>query len=357
MKSKNPKNRMIFTLLLSVLLLTSLFAGCIDGEISGPANNTTPSFENGSVGTNDSNQSNQTDQTNQTGPSNASGANSSNSSNAEQISVAAFNIQIFGQSKASKDDVMDVLVQTIRRYDVVGIQEIRDASGTSLPLLVEMINSGTDENGKPYNFDYVVSDRLGRSTSKEQYAYIYDANTVFVASEPLVYPEPDGTDPFEREPYMVTFRTHAGDFDALFVIIHTKPDDAKNEIDALDEVVRYAKTIYTGQENYVVMGDFNADGSYFNESSASALKSDEYIWLIGNDEVTTTKTQNTYDRIVITKSLAPYFTDNAGVFNFSAEYNLTAEETYAVSDHYPVYAEFWTVAASWFRAMFVRMNV
>ena len=250
---------------------------------------------------------------------------------------------------------MDVLAKTIRNYDIVGIQEIRDASETSLPALVTLINSGTDENGRPYNYDYVVSDRLGRSTSKEQYAYIYDKNTVYVASEPLVYPEPDG-DSFEREPYMVTFRSNAGTFDAVLILIHTKPEDAKNEIDGLDAVVRYAKSIYHGQNNYIIMGDFNADGSYFNESGPSALKSDEYIWLIGNDVVTTTKTQNTYDRIVITKSLEPYFTNNSGVFNYTAEYGLNQTQTTAVSDHYPIYAEFWTVLGNWYRSLFSHMR-
>jgi len=154
---------------------------------------------------------------------------------------------------------------------------------------------------------------------------------------------------------MVTFRSNTGTFDAVLILIHTKPDDAKNEIDELDNVVKYAKSIYHGQENYIIMGDFNADGSYFNEKGDSALKSDDYIWLIGNEVVTTTKTQNTYDRIVITKSLAPYFTNNSGVFNYSAEYGLNETETYAVSDHYPVYADFWAVIGNWFRVLFMNM--
>ncbi|WP_318785050.1 exonuclease/endonuclease/phosphatase family protein [Methanimicrococcus hacksteinii] len=347
--SMKSKTQTILTVLLTVLLLTSFFAGCIDTDIGSPTLNECPAGDeippavgNETVGSNDSVQT--------PDPGYETPA-------ADQISIAAFNIQIFGQSKAAKDDVMEVLTKTIRRYDIVGIQEIRDASGTSLPKLVEMINGGADENGNAYNYDYVVSDRLGRSSSKEQYAYIYNANNVFVASEPLVYPEPDGTDPFEREPYMVTFRANDGDFDALFILIHTKPDDAKNEINELDTVVQYAKSIYKGQENYVVMGDFNADGSYFNESGDSALKSGEYIWLIGNDEVTTTKSKNTYDRIVITTSLAPYFTNVSGVFNYSAEYGLTEEETHAVSDHYPVFAEFWTVVGNWFRMLFAHMRI
>ncbi|MCL2141641.1 MAG: endonuclease/exonuclease/phosphatase family protein [Methanimicrococcus sp.] len=332
------KTHSILPLILIVLLITALFSGCIDFSIGGnkTTNNTTLN------GSNTNNTTANTTQNNTT-------------VSKEQISVAAFNIQIFGVSKAGNDDVMDVLAKTIRRYDVVGIQEIRDAGGTSLPKLVDLVNNGTDENGQPYNYDYVVSDRLGRSTSKEQYAYIYDKNTVFVASEPLVYPEPDG-DTFEREPYMVTFRSNNGTFDAVFILIHTKPEDAKNEIDYLDDVVKYAKTIYVGQENYVLMGDFNADGSYFNESGPSKLKSDDYIWIIGNDEVTTTKTKNTYDRIVITKELLPYFTNQSGVFNYSAEYELNETQTYAVSDHYPVYIDFWTVVGNWGRVLFTYFN-
>lgn len=334
-------SRTILTLLFSVLLLTSLFAGCIDPAIPGP-NESNPA-QNTTLPT-----SNSSDETTPNPPV--------TNTSAEQISIAAFNIQIFGQSKAAKEEVMNVLADTIRRYDIVGIQEIRDASGTSLPKLVEMINNGTDENGQPYRYDYVVSDRLGRSTSKEQYAYIYNADTVLVASEPLVYPEPDGTDPFEREPYMVTFRTHEGTFDAVLILIHTKPDDAKNEINELDSVVRYAKSIYKGQENYILMGDFNADGSYFNESGDSSLKSEEYLWLIGNDEVTTTKTDNTYDRIVITKSLEPYFAENAGVFNYSAEYGLNETQTYEVSDHYPIYAVFWSAIGDWFGILGIHLH-
>ena len=344
------KTQIALLLILVVLIPSVLFSGCLGGPSPGPndSNQTVPPVNDTNLTNNSTNNS-----ANNSTPN--PNPNTTIPSSASPISVSAFNIQIFGQSKAAKADVMDVLAKTIRNYDIVGVQEIRDASGTSLPALVALINSGTDENGRPYNYDYVVSDRLGRSTSKEQYAYIYDKNTVYVASEPLVYPEPDG-DTFEREPYMVTFRSNTGTFDAVLILIHTKPEDAKNEIDGLDAVVQYAKSIYHGQNNYIVMGDFNADGSYFNESGPSALKSDEYIWLIGNDVVTTTKTQNTYDRIVITKSLEPYFTNNSGVFNYTAEYGLNQTQTTAVSDHYPIYAEFWTVLGNWFSSLFSHMR-
>lgn len=86
----------------------------------------------------------------------------------ETLRIGAFNIQVFGVTKASKPEVMDVLADIIRTYDVIAIQEIRDASQTALSALVDLVNT----DGSQY--DYVVSERLGRTTSMEQYAYIFN---------------------------------------------------------------------------------------------------------------------------------------------------------------------------------------
>ncbi len=116
----------------------------------------------------------------------------------DTIKVAAFNLQIFGTTKADKPEVMKVLSKTIRNYDVIAVQEIRDSSQTALPLLRDAVNS----RGSP-QYDYVVSERLGRTASKEQYAYIYNTQTMQVMGTPYTYP--DSTDMFQREPYVSEF--------------------------------------------------------------------------------------------------------------------------------------------------------
>ena len=94
------------------------------------------------------------------------------------------------------------------------------------------------------------------------------------------------------------------------------------------------------KQEFIVMGDLNADCTYFDEDSNSTLS--EYYWCINNGVDTTTKLTNcTYDRIIITNSSVSDFTGEAGVFRFDIEYGLMVNETTAVSDHYPVYAEFW----------------
>jgi len=113
-----------------------------------------------------------------------------NQSSNETLRIGAFNIQVFGISKASKPEVIDVLADIIRTYDIIAIQEIRDASQTALPALVGLVNT----DGSQY--DYVVSERLGRTTSKEQYAYIFNTQTIEVINTPHTYPEPTILIPF-----------------------------------------------------------------------------------------------------------------------------------------------------------------
>jgi hypothetical protein len=131
----------------------------------------------------------------------------------ESLRIGAFNIQVFGTTKASKPDVMEVLVKIIRTYDIIAIQEIRDSSQTAHPALVDEVNAGSSQ------YAYVVSDRLGRTISKEQYAYLYDTQQIELVRIPVTYPEPAGTDPFHREPYIAHFRALDGDFDAVLMVI------------------------------------------------------------------------------------------------------------------------------------------
>jgi PKD repeat protein len=254
----------------------------------------------------------------------------------ETLRLGAFNIQVFGKSKAGKPEVMDVLAKIIRTYDVVAIQEIRDKDQTALPQLVDLVNS------KGAHYDYVVGPRRGRSASKEQYSFVYNNHTVKLNGTPETYPEPNGTDPFHREPYIASFVAVNGSFDVTLIVIHTDPDEATEEINALDAVVKYTQNKYPDEQDFIVMGDLNADCSYFDEDSNCAICGGEYYWCINNSVDTTTSTTNcTYDRIIITTPAVTDYTGDSGVFRYDLVYNLTKDETKAVSDHYPIYAEFY----------------
>jgi hypothetical protein len=151
----------------------------------------------------------------------------------ETIKIAAFNIQVFGRSKRQKEDVMDILANIVREFDLILIQEIRDSSEETIPIFLQEIN---DVDGSKYQ--YIRSERLGRSTSKEAYAYLYNRDTVeFVEESDYVYD--DVYDVFEREPYIASFVS--GNFDFTIIGIHIKPSDAYSEMGNLTNVVNLSQ--------------------------------------------------------------------------------------------------------------------
>ena len=265
-------------------------------------------------------------------PSSSNAGGNNNIGDSDLLKIGSFNIQVFGQSKSAKTDVMNVLADIIRTYDIVAVQEIRDSSGTALDNLLRQVNS----DGSSYA--YLVSERLGRTSSKEQYAYVYNTRTVSPIGSAFTYPQT--SDIFHRTPYIASFKSNDGIFNATFAVIHTDPDDAANEIKALYEVAEYAKGILPADEPVIIMGDYNADGRYFDETSYVPLKSGDYLWIIGNEVDTTVASgDNTYDRIVSTRPNI-FYTGDAGAFRFDETYNLSHEFAAEVSDHYPVYAYF-----------------
>jgi len=254
------------------------------------------------------------------------------------IKIAAFNIQIFGRTKRQKDYVMDVLTRIVREFDIVLIQEIRDSTEQTAPYFLLKIN---EMEGAKYRF--VRSERLGRTTSKEAYAYFYNSKTVeFIEDSDYVYD--DVNDVFEREPYIASFRS--GNFDFTLVGIHTKPDDASSEIGNLTHVVYDVLSKNPNEKDVIALGDFNADGRYFDEDDpANLFKTSEFYWVIANDMDTMTTTDNTYDRIVLMNATYSYeyVKDSAEVFYFDTEYGINnATLVEEVSDHYPIYAEYET---------------
>lgn len=252
------------------------------------------------------------------------------------IKIAAFNIRIFGKTKREKDYVMDVLTNIVREFDIVFIQEIRDKEEKTAPYFLQKIN---EMEGAKYNF--VRSERLGRSDSKEAYAYFYNSETVeFIEDSDYVYNDVD--DVFEREPYIASFRS--GNFDFTLVGIHTKPDDAYSEIGSLTYVVHSVLSSNPNEKDVITLGDFNADGRYFDEDNfTNPFKASEFYWVITNDMDTMTTTDNTYDRIVLMNATHSYeyIEHSAGVFYFDMEYEISNSTLITdISDHYPIYAEY-----------------
>jgi endonuclease/exonuclease/phosphatase family metal-dependent hydrolase len=248
----------------------------------------------------------------------------------ETIKVYSFNIRMFGVSKMSKPEAADVLVKIISQADLVAVQEVRSAGLNPVTQFMNML---------PPVYSYIIGPREGRSRSKEQYWVIYNTAKLMVVDAQTW---PDDEDKFERNPLGIYFRTK-DKLDFILVNNHLRPAAAAEEIAALPEAVSYFRELWNEQDVFIV-GDFNADGGYYDETLLESVFSrDEYTIIITNDcDTTLAENENTYDRFIITSSAREDYTGKFGVIRFDdvydfSAYSITPEE---VSDHYPVWAEF-----------------
>ncbi|MCA9101346.1 MAG: endonuclease/exonuclease/phosphatase family protein [Planctomycetales bacterium] len=253
----------------------------------------------------------------------------------DTISIATFNIQVFGTSKLAKPDVMRTLVETVRRFDIVAIQEVRSSDPTVVPQFVDMINA----DGSTYS--YVIGPRLGRTSSKEQYAIIYDASRI--EQDPsCLYTLSDPSDLLHREPMAARFRTRTPPgttpFSFTLVDIHTDPDETDQELDALDDVFVAVQNDGSGEDDVILLGDLNVDEYHLGQ-----LGELPGIAHVVAGVPTNTRGTKTYDNIVYDRRATTEYTGQWGVLDLKREFGLSEDAALQVSDHQPVWAIFTAV--------------
>lgn len=248
------------------------------------------------------------------------------------LKVASWNIQFFGSKKAQNAEVMMAIVDTVKQYDLVLVQEIRDVNDASATALLNQLNAAT---GNAYSM--IVSKRLGRTNSKEQYAFLYRKSALMVVDS---FQYPDADDLFEREPLVVRFRAPKASVKDFFVIqIHTNPSAAPQEVGALvkvyDEAVKRLKI-----KDGVIMGSMNAGCSYFAKKhwATNPLRTaPRFSWLIGDDADTTVGKANcAYDRAVVAGDKMRAKAAQGRPVYYDEALKLDMNATRLVSDHYPI---------------------
>jgi endonuclease/exonuclease/phosphatase family metal-dependent hydrolase len=248
------------------------------------------------------------------------------------IRIASFNIQILGRSKMAQQRVMDVLCDVVRRFDVVAIQEVRANTDDILPRFVQKINSG----GRRY--DYLIGPRLGRTSSKEQYAFVYDTATI-ETDRTALYTVEDRADLLHREPLVASFRVRGPPpneaFTFTLVNVHTDPDEVPQEVAALAQAYMAVRNDGRGEDDVILVGDLNADETQFGPLGQIP----NIAWAISGVP-TNTRGDKTYDNILFHRTASSEFTGLTGVVDLMRDYQLTLDAALEVSDHLPIWAEF-----------------
>jgi deoxyribonuclease-1-like protein len=187
-----------------------------------------------------------------------------------------------------------------------------------MPKLVDMLGS---------DWDFTISERLGRTSSKEQYAFVYKKGIISVDS---TYQTKDPDDLIHREPFVVYARS--GQFDFSLIIIHTDPDEVEQEVNYLDDL--FLEEIKR-ERDAILLGDLNADPEKFGQ----LLEIENLSWVVDSNIPTNTRGTKTYDNILFISTYCTEYLDG-GVFDYQDKFSLNLEDALDISDHLPVYVRF-----------------
>ena len=177
-------------------------------------------------------------------------------------------------------------------------------TGAAACALVDAVHAAA---GPSRNFSMAASARLpAGSSSQEQYMVLFDSARFTLVADALY---PDSNSDFVRDPWAVHLRDVNGT-EFVLLSIHTPPSDAAEEIAAMAGVLSWAAGLTA---NVLLVGDYNADGSYFSEGAAwntalfgvavagGGVVGDNFS-LVAADSLDTTvaASANAYDRAIIT---------------------------------------------------------
>ena len=250
----------------------------------------------------------------------------------DAVMIASFNIQVFGESKLAKPQVVDVLTKVVRQFDIVAVQEVRAKSDSVVPTFVSKINA----DGSRYQ--YVIGPRLGRTVSKEQYTFIYDTNRIELDPS-SVGTLPNPGDKFHRPPLRARFRVRTNPPEAGFsfwlVDIHTDPDEVPQEVDALADAFVSMRSFRPDEDDVIVLGDLNAGPPQFGR-----IRQIPGIGWAVSGVTTNTRRSKTYDNLIFDRTVTGEYTGRWGVLDLQDTFRIPLDKALEVSDHNPVWAAF-----------------
>jgi endonuclease/exonuclease/phosphatase family metal-dependent hydrolase len=253
---------------------------------------------------------------------------------------------MFGETKAARPGTMGVLAGIASRFDVLAMQEVGSngstASDETCAKVLDAFIARVDEAAGGDLYAYVRGN---------QYAFAYRKDRLQVKSWKLY----DGPLAFTYPPLVAYFQVIGRPLDFAMITVHTRPSLARAEIPELAAAMDETSAAL-GEADVLCAGDFNADGGFYAEGAGPELAgfpSGRYISVVPNDADTTVAADSlAYDRMELSSSMAGDYSGKWGVLRPAEVFDLSSCEgteknagtERALSDHYPIWADFSTTA-------------
>lgn len=248
------------------------------------------------------------------------------------LRIATFNCGPLDQNKLAKPQVVNRLVQVIRRFDIVALQDIQARNQAAVAQLVEQVNA------EARHYHYAVAANVDQDVVHQFSAFLFDRATVQI-DRGTVCTVDDPARRFRHAPLVASFCARGPDpkqaFTFTLVNVHTDPEQVETELDLLDDVWRAVRDDGRNEDDVILLGDLGSDERHLGQLGRVAN-----VTCAVFNMPTTTRGTDAADNILFDFRATKEFTGRAGVMDLMRELNLSMQETSELSGHLPVWAEF-----------------
>jgi len=250
----------------------------------------------------------------------------------DRIRIASFNLQNLDAGKLNSGHVGRILTDTIRLYDIVALQEISPDDRGVLPKLLEKVNA----DGR----HYALVDQPGTASTASQTrsAFLFDRASVAVDNSTVCLVKDEGRR-LRHEPLVAAFIVRGPSPEEAFTFtlinVHTDSENTARELDVLDDVFRAVRDNPRNEDDVILLGDLNVDQEHLGQ-----LMDIPHIGWALSGTPTMVRRTHLADNVLFDRMATVEFTGSAGVLDLMEHFDLSKEQALAVSDHFPIWAEF-----------------
>lgn len=251
----------------------------------------------------------------------------------EVIRIASFNTRGLDEYRLSNPQFAMVLEKVISQFDVIALQEVC----VDDPWLLTRFLKRFDNESRKYDFVMGLPDATsGQSVCN---VFVYNRSTVTIDSD-RHYSVNDPDNLIQRKPLVAWFRTtriaHDRAFTFSLVNVQLNPLSAKNEVLQIVPVFRAVRGDGRSEDDVILIGDFGVAATHLKEIEIGGG-----LAPLVRSVATSTAGDAQPDNVLIDSIATSEFSGEAGVFDFLKICNLTLAEAQSISDHLPVWAEFY----------------
>ncbi|MGQ9576467.1 MAG: hypothetical protein ACUVUC_14235 [Thermoguttaceae bacterium] len=248
------------------------------------------------------------------------------------LRIAAANFGPLDGVRLASQQVLGILAQVIRRFDVVALQDVRAQDQGPMVRLVEQVNAP----GRRY--DFAVPPSVGRGVVRQYGAVVFDTETVLIDRATIAAVD-ERSGQFCHPPLVVGFRASQPPereaFTFSLINVQTPSDRVEPELAALARLFRTVRDDGRGEDDILLVGTLGTDPEQFGPLADLP----NLAWAISGVP-TTMRGGRLVDNILFDRRATVEFTYRCGVLDLMREFHLSAREAAEISDHLPVWAEF-----------------